>query len=64
MQELQDWTRKNNPVIMQIRPAPGTDDHNYGQLVKLLREKGYVGRLICPPSCPLTFLTVCHCGVG
>ena len=30
---------------MQIRPAPGTDDHNYGQLVKLLREKGYVGRL-------------------
>jgi hypothetical protein len=45
MQELQEWTRKNNPVMMQIRPAPGTDDHNYGQLVKLLREKGYVGRL-------------------
>jgi hypothetical protein len=45
IQELQDWIRENDPVIMQIKPAPGMDDHNYGQLAKLLREKGYVGRL-------------------
>ncbi|KAH9972757.1 hypothetical protein BGW80DRAFT_1312353 [Lactifluus volemus] len=26
---------------MRILPAPGTDEHNYGQLVTLLRDKGY-----------------------
>jgi hypothetical protein len=44
MDELQDWIKKTNPVITRIQPAPGIDDHSYGQLVKLLREKNYVGR--------------------
>ena len=43
MEELQDWIKKTNPVITRIQPAPGTDDHTYAQLVKLLREKNYVG---------------------
>lgn len=29
-------------MVVQIRPALGTNDHNYKQLVKLLKEKGYV----------------------
>jgi hypothetical protein len=44
MGEFQEWIKKTKPVIMRIQPAPGTDDHHYGQLVKLLRDKGYVGR--------------------
>ena len=44
MGEFQEWIKKTKPVIMRILPAPGTDEHNYGQLVKLLRDKGYVGR--------------------
>ena len=65
MDELQDWIKKTNPVITRIQPAPGTDDHNYGQLVKLLREKNYVG----PPMSPrqvvlLPFWIVCRCRVG
>jgi len=43
MDELQDWIKKTDPVLTRIQPAPGTDDHSYGQLVKLLREKNYVG---------------------
>ncbi|KAI9510732.1 hypothetical protein F5148DRAFT_1332188 [Russula earlei] len=41
MDEFQEWIRKTNPAIMQIHPAPGTDEHHYGQLVKLLRDKSY-----------------------
>ncbi|KAH9995768.1 hypothetical protein BJV77DRAFT_1066136 [Russula vinacea] len=37
--ELHDWFRKNNPVVMRIRPTSGMDVHCYGQLVKLLRFK-------------------------
>jgi hypothetical protein len=33
---------------MQIQAAPGTDEHNYGQLIKLLREKGYVRYPVFP----------------
>lgn len=42
MDELHDWMRKHNPVVMHIQPTPGTDEHGYGQLVKLLRDKGCV----------------------
>ncbi len=44
MDELHEWMRKNNPVVMQIHPTPGTDEHGYGQLVKLLRDKGCVSQ--------------------
>jgi len=40
MEELYDWIRKNSPAVMQIQATPGTDEHSYGQLVKLLRDKG------------------------
>jgi hypothetical protein len=43
MEELQDWITKTNPVITRVQPAPGTDDHNHGQLFRLLKEKNYVG---------------------
>ena len=42
--EFRDWVEKFNPVMMQIRPAPGANDQNYEQLVRLLGEKGHVGR--------------------
>ena len=42
MEELYDWIRKNSPAVMQIQATPGTDEHSYGQLVKLLRDKGCV----------------------
>lgn len=42
--ELEDWIKRTNPVMMQLRPLSGTDEHNYGQLVRLLKEKGYVSR--------------------
>ena len=44
MDEFQDWIRRTNPVVMQIRPASMTDDPSYGQLVQLLRTKGSVRR--------------------
>lgn len=43
MDEFHDWIKKTGPVVMQIQAAPGTDEHNYEQLVKLLREKSFVG---------------------
>jgi len=43
-EEFQEWVKKTNPVVMHIKPILGTDEHNYGQLVKLLRDKSYVGR--------------------
>jgi hypothetical protein len=46
MDELHDWIDKNKPVVMHIRPTPGTDEHSYGQLVKLLRDKGCVSHTI------------------
>jgi hypothetical protein len=42
MDELHEWMRKHDPVVMQIQPTPGTDEHGYGQLVKLLRDKSCV----------------------
>ncbi|KAN0120893.1 hypothetical protein V8E52_004162 [Russula decolorans] len=36
--ELHEWMR-HSPVVMQIQPTPGTDEHGYGQLVKLLGYK-------------------------
>ena len=44
MDELHEWMRKHNPVVMHIQPTAGTDEHGYGQLVKLLRDKGCVSR--------------------
>ena len=40
--ELHDWIRKNDPVVMDIEPTPGTDGPGYEQLVKLLRDKNCV----------------------
>ncbi|KAH9959667.1 hypothetical protein BC827DRAFT_1384663 [Russula dissimulans] len=40
-EDFQEWLKKTNPVIMYIKPVPGTDEHNYVQLVKLLRDKSY-----------------------
>src|SRR6266852_5216679 len=42
MEELQDWMRRHDPVVMHVQPTPGTDEHGYGQLVKLLRDKSCV----------------------
>ena len=44
MNELQEWMKRTQPVLMRVQAAPGTDDHNFGQLVKLLRERSYVSR--------------------
>ena len=43
LEELQDWITKTDPVITRVQPAPGVDDHNHGQLFRLLKEKNYVG---------------------
>ena len=48
--ELHEWMRKHNPVVMHIQPTPGADEHGYGQLVKLLRDKGCVSHGV--PSKP------------
>ena len=40
--KLNDWIRKNDPVVMHIRPTSEMDLNSYGQLVKLLRYKGCV----------------------
>ena len=53
--EFRDWVEKSNPVMMQVRPAPGTNDHSYGS--------GHLGERPCrssmlPPGYPLTPLTV------
>ena len=45
MDELHDWMRKYSPVETHIQPTAGTNGHGCGQLVKLLRDKGCVGRL-------------------
>ena len=42
LEELHDWMRKHSPVVMQVQSTPGTDEHGYGQLVKLLRDKSCV----------------------
>ncbi|KAI9454567.1 hypothetical protein BJY52DRAFT_720687 [Lactarius psammicola] len=39
MNELQEWMKKTQPVLMRVQAAPGTDDHNFRQLIKLLRER-------------------------
>ena len=49
LDDLRNWIKKTNPMVVQIRPALGTNDYNYKQLVKLLREKGYVSCRPCPP---------------
>jgi hypothetical protein len=64
MDEFHEWMRKNEPVVMQIQPTPGTDEHGYGQLVKLLREKACVSHSVPAKSRPLTLLTVCCCELG
>ena len=46
--ELRDWIKTTSPMVVQIRPALGTNDHNYKQLVNLLKEKNYVSRRGCP----------------
>ncbi len=46
--------RKNQPVVMHIQPTPGADEHGYGQLVKLLREKACVSHSVPAKSRPLT----------
>jgi hypothetical protein len=48
LNEFHEWIKKTDPAIMQIQAAPGTDEHNYGQLIKLLREKGYVRYPVFP----------------
>ena len=64
MEELHDWIEKYKPVVMHIRPTPGTDERSYGQLVKLLRDKGGVSHRFTCRSRPLMLLTVCHGGLG
>jgi hypothetical protein len=44
MNELQDWMKRTQPVLMRVQAAPGTDDHSFVQLVKLLRDRSYVSR--------------------
>jgi hypothetical protein len=44
MDKLNEWIRKNDPVVMDIRPTSEMDLNNYGQLVKLLRYKNCVSR--------------------
>jgi hypothetical protein len=44
MDKLNDWIRKNDPVVMHIRPTSEMDLNSYGQLVKLLRYKNCVSR--------------------
>ena len=44
MDKLNDWIRKNDPVVMDIRPTLEMDLNSYGQLVKLLRYKNCVSR--------------------
>ncbi|KAF8501473.1 hypothetical protein F5888DRAFT_1233662 [Russula emetica] len=39
MDKLYDWIRKNDPVVMDIRPTSEMDLNSHGQLVKLLRYK-------------------------
>ncbi|KAH9160781.1 hypothetical protein EDB89DRAFT_845017 [Lactarius sanguifluus] len=41
MNEFQEWIKKTQPVLMKVQAAPGADGHNFGQLVKLLRERSY-----------------------
>ena len=36
-------------MVVQIRPALETNDHNFKQLVKLLKEKRYVSCRRYPP---------------
>lgn len=42
MDKLDDWIRKNDPVVMRIRPKSVMDLNSYGQLVKLLEYKSCV----------------------
>jgi hypothetical protein len=42
MDKLNDWIRKNEPVVMQIRPTSEMDLDSHGLLVKLLRCKNCV----------------------
>jgi hypothetical protein len=50
LDELHEWMRKHGPVVMHVQPTPGTDEHGYGQLVKLLRDKTCVSHGV--PSKP------------
>jgi hypothetical protein len=54
MNELQEWMKRTQPVLMRVQAAPGTDEHGYGQLNKLLRERGFVSRRRFPLGHPLT----------
>ena len=42
--KLNDWIRKNDPVVMDIRPTSEMDLNSYGQLVKLLKFMNCVSR--------------------
>src|SRR5882757_9194460 len=46
-QEDQSW------VMHHIKPVLGMDEHNCGQLVKLFRDKSYVGRRCSQKDTPL-----------
>jgi hypothetical protein len=45
MDELHEWMRKYSPAVTHIEPTPGADGQSCAQLVKLLKDKGCVGRL-------------------
>ena len=49
LDDLRDWIKTTSPMVVQIRPALGTNDHNYEQLVQLLKKKNYVSCRRCPP---------------
>ena len=64
MNELQEWMKRTQPVLMRVQPAPGTDDHGFGQLVKLLRERSFVSLLRFHSAILSRFEAVCSYGMG
>jgi hypothetical protein len=64
MNELQEWLKRTQPVLMRVQPTPGTDDHGFGQLVKLLRERSFVSRSSFDPGILSRFETVRNYGMG
>ena len=62
--EFEDWIKWTNPAMMQLRPLSGTDEHEYAQLVKLLKEKDYVSRRCSRRAVLSFFLTVLYAVSG
>jgi hypothetical protein len=62
--DVQEWIQKNHAPVSRINCAPGTDNRNFNDLVKSLRNCGGVSLREVSTNQLSHALIVCDCVVG